>query len=124
MSILGNQYVILNPHTTNGPVIFQDIGIDVLGVLRVLEIWLDDEATEIYLFVSAPPPISNQAPTIHHSDRNSRKQDQVTKRTTAYPRLNRNNTPLRQFSPNPEIPKHTVFVFVVWTATSIVGIHA
>ena len=48
-SILRNQNIILNSDSSYFPIPLQHFFVDVLGVFRVFEIWLDDKFTEIDL---------------------------------------------------------------------------
>lgn len=49
ISIIGNDHIIFDPHTTNLPKPLEAFLVDVLAKLLVFEIRLDDEATEVDL---------------------------------------------------------------------------
>ncbi len=52
IAIFRDQDIVLNPDTTNFPVLIQYFGIDVFGMGWIPEIWFNDEPAEIDLHMS------------------------------------------------------------------------
>lgn len=52
ISILGDQEIVLNPHTSNIPILVEHIKVDVCSMDWVPQVWLDDEPAEVDLGLS------------------------------------------------------------------------
>lgn len=49
MSALSHDDVVFDTNTTDAPILFENVSVEVLARLRVLEVWLENEAAEVDL---------------------------------------------------------------------------